>query len=83
MYVVQIAADGSFRFVDLPPGPYRLRVSAPELGTRYGAVEIGPFDVQVAPEEDQTVGEVLDGQVYAGVPSTGKRAFRWLVRNVL
>ena len=38
--------------------------------------------VQVAPAEDQTVGEVLDGQVYASVPSLGKRAFRWLVRNV-
>jgi len=38
--------------------------------------------VQVAPAEDQTVGEALDGQVYASVPSLGKRAFRWLIRNV-
>ncbi len=44
-------SDGIFCFVDLPPGPYRLRVSAPELGTRYGVVEIGPFEVQAAPAE--------------------------------
>lgn len=43
--------DGIFCFVDLPPGPYRLRVSAPELGTRYGAVEIGPFEVQATPAD--------------------------------
>lgn len=43
-------SDGIFCFVDLPPGPYRLRVSAPEMGSRYGAVEIGPFAVQAAPE---------------------------------
>ena len=41
--------DGIFCFVDLPPGLYRLRVSAPEMGSRYGAVEIGPFEVQAAP----------------------------------
>jgi hypothetical protein len=44
-------SDGIFRFVNLPPGPYRLRVSAAELGSRYGAVEIGPLEVQAAPAE--------------------------------
>lgn len=39
--------------------------------------------VTVAPTEDQTVGEVLQGQVYAAVPSVGKRAFRWVARNLL
>lgn len=39
--------------------------------------------VEVQPTEGQTVGEALEGQVYATVPSAGKRAFRWLVRNVL
>jgi hypothetical protein len=29
------------------------------------------------------VGEVLEGKVYPGVPSAGKRAFRWFLRNVL
>jgi len=42
-------SDGIFCFVDLPPGPYHLRVSVPELGSRYGAVEIGPLDVKAAP----------------------------------
>ena len=44
-------SDGIFTFVDLPPGPYRLKVSAPEMGSRYGTVEIGPFEVQAAPAE--------------------------------
>jgi hypothetical protein len=39
--------------------------------------------VEVAPAEGETVGEALEGKVYSGVPSAGKRAFRWLVRNVL
>ena len=39
--------------------------------------------VEVAPTGDQTPGEALEGKVYAGVPSAGKQAFRWLVRNVL
>lgn len=38
--------------------------------------------VEVAPAEGQTVGEVLEGEVYAGVPWQAKRVFRWLVRNV-
>jgi hypothetical protein len=42
-------SDGIFCFVDLPPGPYRLRVTAPEMGTRYGEAKIGPFDVKAAP----------------------------------
>jgi hypothetical protein len=43
-------ADGAFYFVDLPPGSYRLRVSAPDLGTRYGVAEVGPCEVQAVPE---------------------------------
>jgi hypothetical protein len=44
-------SDGIFIFVDLPSGPYRLRVSAPEMGSRYGAVEVGPIEVQAVPAE--------------------------------
>jgi len=43
--------DGVFCFVDLPAGPYRLKVGAPAMGTHYGAAEVGPYDVQMAPEE--------------------------------
>jgi SAM-dependent methyltransferase len=39
--------------------------------------------IAVQPSGSQTVGEVLEGKVYPGVPSAGKRAFRWLVRNVV
>lgn len=38
--------DGLFFFIDLAPGDYTLRVSAPQLGTRYGVIEAGPFTVQ-------------------------------------
>jgi hypothetical protein len=43
-------ADGAFCLVDLPPGSYRLHVSAPDLGTRAGTIEVGPYEVQAAPE---------------------------------
>ena len=39
--------------------------------------------MQIEPGEHETVGEALEGQVYPSVPSGGKRAFRWFVRNVL
>jgi hypothetical protein len=48
---VHSRADGVFYFADLPPGSYRLRVSAPDLGTRYGVMEVGPCEVQAVPEE--------------------------------
>ena len=38
--------------------------------------------ISVAPLGEQTVGEALEGKVYPGVPSAGKRVFRWFVRNV-
>lgn len=38
-------ADGIYFFVDLPPGPYQLRISAPQHGSRFGVVEAGPVDV--------------------------------------
>jgi hypothetical protein len=44
-------SDGIYFFLDLPPGPYRLRASVPEMGTRYGTVEIGPIAVEAAPAE--------------------------------
>lgn len=45
--------DGAFFFADLPPGEpgetYRLRVSTPQMGTRYGTVETAPVTVQQNP----------------------------------
>jgi hypothetical protein len=43
--------DGAFCFVDLPPGRYRLNVSAPEMGTRYGVVKVEKLEVQPDPGE--------------------------------
>jgi len=43
--------DGVFCFVDLPAGHYRLKVSAPAMGTRYGAAEVGIYEVQPDPGE--------------------------------
>jgi hypothetical protein len=42
-------ADGVFFFQDLPPGDYRLRISAPAWGTRYGSTETDPIMVPPAP----------------------------------
>jgi hypothetical protein len=44
-------ADGAFCFVDLPAGRYRLNVSAPEMGTRYGVVKVENLEVQPDPGE--------------------------------
>lgn len=38
---------------------------------------------QVAPTEGENLGEALEGKVYGGVSGRAKRAFRWLLRNVL
>ena len=43
--------DGAFCFVDLPAGRYRLNVSAPEMGTRYGVVRVENLEVQPDPGE--------------------------------
>jgi hypothetical protein len=59
-------ADGIFTFLDLPPGPYRLRISAPEHGSRYGIVEMGPVQVQPAPDS----GPVPVVEVTAALPPT-------------
>ncbi len=39
--------------------------------------------VEVAPTPEQTTGEALGGQVYAGVSPAAKRAFRWVAKNIL
>jgi hypothetical protein len=59
-------SDGIFCFVDLPAGPYRLRASAPAMGTRYGAVETGPLQVQADPGQ----GPVPAAQVEIDLPPT-------------
>jgi SAM-dependent methyltransferase len=38
---------------------------------------------EVRPAEGQTVGEALEGRVCPSIPSAGKRAFRWFLRNML
>jgi hypothetical protein len=38
-------ADGSYRFLDLPAGLYRLEGSAPHLGSRYGTTRTGSIRV--------------------------------------
>lgn len=45
--------DGIYFFTDLPPGAYRLRVSAPEHGSRFGVVETGETNVPPAPSFGQ------------------------------
>lgn len=46
-------ADGVFYFLDLPEGNYNLRISVPEMGTRYGAIEIESVAVPAAPVGEQ------------------------------
>jgi hypothetical protein len=58
--------DGIFTFVDLPPGSYRMRISAPEEGSRYGIAETGPVEVQQAPAG----GPVPVAQVAVALPPT-------------
>lgn len=39
--------------------------------------------IVVAPRPEDTVGQALEGKVYPSVPPIGKRAFRWILRNVI
>ena len=48
-------ADGSYYFVDLPTGVYRLQASIPRLGTRYGTGETGSVRVWAGPDPDGRV----------------------------
>jgi hypothetical protein len=59
-------SDGIFTLVDLPAGKYRLRIGAPEMGSRYGVVEAGPIDVQVTPD----AGPVSVAQLVVDLPPT-------------
>jgi hypothetical protein len=52
--------DGFFYFLDLLPGQYRLRVSAPHLGSRYGV--IGAVDITVESSNGKPIFD-LDGHV--------------------
>jgi SAM-dependent methyltransferase len=47
------------------------------------AVQFARRGVAVTPAEGQSVGEALAGLVYPSVPSVGKRAFRWVLRNLV
>jgi len=60
-------ADGIFYFVDLPAGAYHLRVSLPGLGSRYGAVDLGPVQVRAGRDAD---GRVFVARADAALPPT-------------
>ena len=55
-------ADGIYFFTDLPPGPYRLRVSAPQYGTRFGTVDSGPEGGPDGPQAIRVLPPPQEGQ---------------------
>ena len=62
--------DGVYFFTGLPPGTYRLRVSAPEYGSRFGVFEADAIDVPPAAEFGH---EVSVTRVDVELPSTRVR----------